>query len=68
MLGNALVVADGVGCSGLGRDLDAEDLQLDSNVDANNEIVGDEASKESGGGASYEEVEDKDSDKLEEDE
>ena len=62
MLDIASVTADLVGRSGLGRDLDAEDLGSD--VDADDEIVGDEGSKESDSGASYGEVEDKDSDEV----
>ena len=50
MLDIASVTADVVGRSSLGRDLDAEDL--DSDVDADDEIVGDEGSKASDGGAS----------------
>jgi hypothetical protein len=44
--------------------LGAEDL---ATVDADDEIVGDEGSKESGGNASYGEVKDEDSDELEDD-
>jgi hypothetical protein len=65
MLAIASVTADVVGRSGLGRDLDAE--HLDSDVDADDEIVGNEGSKESGSGASYGEVKAEDSDVLDDD-
>jgi hypothetical protein len=65
MLDIASVTADVMGRSGLGRDLDAENL--DSDVDADDEIVGNEGSKESGSGASYGEVEAEVSDVLDND-
>jgi hypothetical protein len=67
MLDIASVTADVVGRSGLGRDLDAEDLDSDVTVDADDEIVGNEGSKESGSSASYAEVEAEDSDVLDDD-
>jgi hypothetical protein len=65
MLDMSPVTADVVGSSGLGRDLDAEDL--DSDVDADDEIVDNEGSKEAGSGASYGDVEAEDSDVLDDD-
>jgi hypothetical protein len=63
MLDIASVTADVVGRSGLGQDFDAEDM--DSKVDADDEIVGDGGSRESGGGVSYGEEEDENGDELE---